>query len=644
MTKSSKIFRKRKYYGNQFSKRLRVSEPELVVEPTTSNSCSRPSTSGLVLNSSSISETISDLDSGKCRPTEATSLCDLNISRPRPSEYNTLNSEPRSNTSRPICTESTTKHSASFQKLNDRPNEAVFENKPCTYVIVDLEVLSEKLKDFAVCKECGIGSVVISEEPDKRMGCAAKLRLYCEQCDAKSCFLSSSKTEKGQFDLNLRFVYALRSVGCGQEDGKMLCTILDVPGPPTRFMKYNRTIDPVIKKAANDCMIEAVQDIVQKTESTDLAVAVDGSWQKRGFSSLNGVVTVTSMETGMVLDVHIMSKYCQGCNLVKGDKNKLNKHREDCELNYEGNSGGMEIEGARAIFCRSLINRGVRYLTYLGDGDSKGHAAVCEAKPYGEDVIIEKAECIGHVKKRMGARLRNLCKKQKKGEKLADGKNLGGKGRLTLVQINNLQEYYGQAIKNNCHDVAAMKNAIWSIYYHKLSTDERPHHHLCPSGENSWCPYNRAKVTKEKYTHKHSLPPAILHKIEPIFKDLSNEVLLSRCSLGRTQNPNESFNGLIWKRLPKTVFSGIVTMRVGVYDAVLAYNKGALGKINVLRGLGLKCSESVSVRLQRCDFKRVKEAEKKNEEEKKKKRKFQRIAKLKKDEAEKFKDYEPGMF
>ena len=38
-------------------------------------------------------------------------------------------------------------------------------------------------------------------------------------------------------------------------------------------------------------------------------VAVDGSWQKRRHSSLNGVVTALS--NGNCLDVHVLSKHCK---------------------------------------------------------------------------------------------------------------------------------------------------------------------------------------------------------------------------------------------------------------------------------------------------------------------------------------------
>ncbi len=93
--------------------------------------------------------------------------------------------------------------------------------------------------------------------------------------------MSSDKTNTGQYYINMRLVYALRSVGKGHDDAKIICTLLDIPGPPTRFMKYNRIIATTIKKVAEKSMIEAVQEVVDKTENSDLTVAIDGSWQKK---------------------------------------------------------------------------------------------------------------------------------------------------------------------------------------------------------------------------------------------------------------------------------------------------------------------------------------------------------------------------
>lgn len=79
----------------------------------------------------------------------------------------------------------------------------------------------------------------------------------------------------------------------------------------------------------------------------------------------------------------------------------------------------------------------------------------------------------------MGSRLCKLCKTLK-GEKLNDGKSLQGKGRLTDSEIDNLQVYYGKAIRENCHDVVEMKKAIGAIYFYNLSTNNKPTHNLCP--------------------------------------------------------------------------------------------------------------------------------------------------------------------
>lgn len=138
----------------------------------------------------------------------------------------------------------------------------------------------------------------------------------------------------------------------------------------------------------------------------------------------------------------------------------------------------MEVQGALDIFRNSLTAYNVRYTKYLGDGDLKSYQAVQELKPNGENVPIDKLECIGHIQKRMGTRLRRL-KSSNKGLKLSDGKTLGGKNRLSSSVIDQLQTYYGLAIRRSS-TVIEMKQAIWALYYHKLSTDEDPKNGLCP--------------------------------------------------------------------------------------------------------------------------------------------------------------------
>ncbi|GFU01240.1 uncharacterized protein TNCV_5123951 [Trichonephila clavipes] len=79
--------------------------------------------------------------------------------------------------------------------------------------------------------------------------------------------------------------------------------------------------------------------------------------------------------------------------------------------------------------------------------------------PNGDSVPIEKVECVGHVQKRMGSRLRKLKALRGK-KKLSDGKTIGGKGRLTDAIISKLTTFYGNAIRANSHNVNEMRQAV----------------------------------------------------------------------------------------------------------------------------------------------------------------------------------------
>ncbi|KAJ4441133.1 hypothetical protein ANN_10983 [Periplaneta americana] len=375
----------------------------------------------------------------------------------------------------------------------------------------------------------------------------------------------------------------MRCIGKGLEAAKTLCAVLDLPPPPAIFQNYSSMLNRAIKEISIASMMNAAKETVEINGSTDIAVAVDGPWQRRGHTSLSSVVTATSVATGKVIDVECLTKYCSKCKL------KVGAHI--CYANYAGPSGGMEAKGAVDIFWRSEHAHSARYVGFLGDGDSKAHLAVNEAKPYENGSKTTEAL------------------NEWKGKKLSDGKALSGKGRLTGTEIDNIQRYYGLAIRNNCHDLRSMRKAVWATYFHKLSTDETPQHGLCPAGADSWCRYRRAEASGEVYEYKHSLPETVMNLMKPIFRELSDENLLKKCLHGRTQNANESFNNLIWTRVPKTVFVGLDTLKIGVRDAVLSFNEGAISRVNVLENIDIGCGWNMRTALLKIDKQRVQKAE-----------------------------------
>ena len=85
----------------------------------------------------------------------------------------------------------------------------------------------------------------------------------------------------------------------------------------------------------------------------------------------------------------------------------------NCNENYDGASGGMEVEAAEILWGRSL-DCGFRYTTMMSDGDSRTFKHLTEKKVYGDDVVIVKEECINHVAKRMGTALRKLATQTEK--------------------------------------------------------------------------------------------------------------------------------------------------------------------------------------------------------------------------------------
>ena len=108
----------------------------------------------------------------------------------------------------------------------------------------------------------------------------------------------------------------------------------------------------------------------------------------------------------------------------------------------------METSGACKIFFRSIEQRKLKYVLLVGDGDTGCFRAVSEEcqKKFGDDYIVNKEECVGHVQKRLGTNLREY-KRKGKGQKLSDGKGISGAGRLTDKVIDKMQNYYGKAIR-----------------------------------------------------------------------------------------------------------------------------------------------------------------------------------------------------
>ena len=89
--------------------------------------------------------------------------------------------------------------------------------------------------------------------------------------------------------------------------------------------------------------------------------------------------------------------------------------------NHSGSAGSMESHSAINFFADSIGKYKLRYANYISDGDTESYKKVVNSKPYG-DFVPQKLECVGHVQKRLGTRLRKF-RNERKSQVLSDGKN-----------------------------------------------------------------------------------------------------------------------------------------------------------------------------------------------------------------------------
>lgn len=346
--------------------------------------------------------------------------------------------------------------------------------------------------------------------------------------------------------------------------------------------------------------------------------------EKRGFSSLFGVTSLIGYFTGKVLDIFVKSSYCHECKTweSKLDSAEYEEWHEahvnagKCQANHTGAAGNMEVEAIKTMFQRSVRN-GVRYRNYIGDGDSKAYSGLVNSKPYGDDFSIVKKECVGHVQKRMGTRLREIVKKtvvdtETKAGKKIKRKSLSGKGKLTAKIIDKLTVYYGLAIRRYSDSVENMKNAIWATFFHYSSTDENPQHKKCPRGADSWCEWQKAAAANALDSFKHTysaLPKDVLDAIKPIYEYLSKDALLERCVGGFTQNNNESLNQLIWKISPKHLSGTSVIVEIAAYVAACAFNEGSFALLTFMQVMEISSGSSAHEWARSSDSMRISRAE-----------------------------------
>ena len=134
--------------------------------------------------------------------------------------------------------------------------------------------------------------------------------------------------------------------------------------------------------------------------------------------------------------------------------------------------------------------------------------------------------------------------------------------------VNQFKDWYPPKLFWDClkteHNLENMTNTIIASLYHVSDYHER-----CPKTNDIWCQFQKDKIDgTDLYKNKHGLPIGIRKERLPIYHALTKPELLKKCLHGKTQNANESSNGMIWNRIPKATHVGINNLSLGVWHEV----------------------------------------------------------------------------
>ena len=150
-----------------------------------------------------------------------------------------------------------------------------------------------------------------------------------------------------------------------------------------------------------------------------VTVIVDGGWSKRthkhSYNAKSRVAIIIRKATGKIPYMGVRNKFCSICN----------QHPEEppvhtCFRNWNGSSAAMETDIIVEGFKKCEQQHGIRYTTFIGDGDSSVYSSLIEAVPWG--YFIKKVECANHSLKCYRSALEKL---------VHDNPSYKGKGKLT---------------------------------------------------------------------------------------------------------------------------------------------------------------------------------------------------------------------
>ena len=225
--------------------------------------------------------------------------------------------------------------------------------------IVDIGLFCDFITSFP-CQLCGgEGCLNVSEEI---VGLASKIYVTCDNdCDFERIFETSKKTKKVcrfGYTVNQQFTLAMCAIGRHRMQAERFTTNMPLPVFTGVWNVHLNEVTRTTKNVAEVSMRRAANQVRKEGEMfSNVTASCDGTWQRRGFSSKNGVSTVLTVDSGgasKVVDTEVMSNYCNKCSIKKANKVSdkdmetwFKSHKTLCMKNHTGATGAMEPVGIK---------------------------------------------------------------------------------------------------------------------------------------------------------------------------------------------------------------------------------------------------------------------------------------------------------
>ena len=229
---------------------------------------------------------------------------------------------------------------------------------------------------------CGNKVELLGEK--MREGLASTLVSYCTKCEERFLLASTPKVSIGGSKSSMYDV----NVGAVLSQISQTFTVLE--------RKLGGLFEEVVTSELLAAGEEEKRIAIEKGDHEDIlsiTVIVDGGWSKRShkhsYNANSGVGVIFGLATQRLLFIGVRNKYCSICSIADRKGECVREH--NCIKNWAGSSTAMESDIIVEGFNLSESMHGLRYMQFIGDGDSSVHYNIVTSVPYGRHV--EKIEC-----------------------------------------------------------------------------------------------------------------------------------------------------------------------------------------------------------------------------------------------------------